>query len=47
MLIYVDDIIITGTSQKAIAALLMDLRKDFALKDFGDFALFLGHRSRK
>lgn len=42
MLIYVDDIIVTGTSQEAIAALLVDLKKDFALKDLGDLHYFLG-----
>lgn len=42
MLIYVDDISVTGSSQKAIAALLQDLKKDFALKDLGELHYFLG-----
>jgi hypothetical protein len=33
MLIYVDDIIVTGSSQEAILALLQDLKKDFVMKD--------------
>jgi hypothetical protein len=32
MLIYVDDIIVTGSSSEAISALLQDLKTDFALK---------------
>jgi histone deacetylase 1/2 len=42
MLIYVDDIIVTSSSSEAVMALLMDLRKDFALKDLGDLHYFLG-----
>jgi histone deacetylase 1/2 len=42
MLIYVDDIIVTGSSQEAIDALLRDLKQDFALKDLGDLHYFLG-----
>ena len=42
MLIYVDDIIITSSSQDAIAALLRDLKKEFALKDLGELNYFLG-----
>lgn len=34
-LFYVDDIIVTSSSPKAIDALLADLRADFALKDLG------------
>jgi histone deacetylase 1/2 len=33
MLIYVDDIIVTSSSQEAILALLQDLKKDFVMKD--------------
>jgi hypothetical protein len=47
MLIYVDDIIVTGSSQEAIAALLCDLKQDFALKDLGDLHYFLGIEVRK
>ena len=42
MLIYVDDIIVTSSSQDAIAALLLDLKKEFALKDLGELNYFLG-----
>lgn len=42
MLIYVDDIIVTSSSSDAILALLLDLKKDFALKDLGDLHYFLG-----
>jgi histone deacetylase 1/2 len=42
MLIYVDDIIVTASSKEAVAALLCDLKKEFALKDLGDLHYFLG-----
>ncbi|XP_071685423.1 uncharacterized protein [Lolium perenne] len=42
VLIYVDDIIVTSSSDKAIGALLHDLRDDFALKDLGPLHFFLG-----
>jgi hypothetical protein len=42
MLINVDDIIVTGSSQETIAALLSDLKQDFALKDLGDSHYFMG-----
>jgi histone deacetylase 1/2 len=42
VLIYVDDIIVTSSSDKAISALLHDLRHDFALKDLGPLHFFLG-----
>jgi histone deacetylase 1/2 len=42
MLIYVDDIIVTGNSVKAIEVLLKKLKTDFALKDLGDLNFFLG-----
>jgi histone deacetylase 1/2 len=42
MLIYVDDIIVTSSSSEAVAALLEDLRSEFALKDLGDLNYFLG-----
>jgi histone deacetylase 1/2 len=47
MLIYVDDIIVTGSSQEAIAVLLCDLKQEFALKDLGDLSYFLGIEVRK
>jgi len=42
MLIYVDDIIVTSSSQDAIKVLLQALKADFALKDLGDLHYFLG-----
>ena len=42
MLIYVDDIIVTSSSQDAVAVLLKNLKKYFALKDLGDLHYFLG-----
>jgi len=47
MLIYVDDIIVTSSSQDAVAALLKDLKKDFALKDLGELHYFLGIEAKK
>ncbi|WVZ49645.1 hypothetical protein U9M48_000985 [Paspalum notatum var. saurae] len=42
ILIYVDDIIVASSKQEAVAALLQDLQKDFALKDLGELHYFLG-----
>jgi hypothetical protein len=42
LLIYVDDIIITGSAPAAITELLQLLRVDFAVKDLGDLHFFLG-----
>jgi hypothetical protein len=42
MLIYVDDIIVTSSSTKAVDALLHDLRMDFALKNLESLHYFLG-----
>jgi histone deacetylase 1/2 len=42
VLIYVDDIIVTSSSDHAISALLQDLNKNFAIKDLGDLHYFLG-----
>jgi histone deacetylase 1/2 len=42
MLIYVDDIIVTSSSQDAVKVLLKALKEDFALKDLGDLHYFLG-----
>ena len=47
MLIYVDDIIVTSSSPKSITTLLSDLKRDFALKDFGELNYFLGIEVRK
>jgi hypothetical protein len=42
VLIYVDDIIVTSSSDDAIIALLRDLNENFAIKDLGDLHFFLG-----
>ncbi|KAG9447713.1 hypothetical protein H6P81_013841 [Aristolochia fimbriata] len=42
VLIYVDDIIITGSSPKDIACLLADLQREFSIKDLGALHYFLG-----
>jgi histone deacetylase 1/2 len=46
-LIYVDDIIVTSSSDQAILALLQDLSAEFALKDLGDLHFFLGIEVKK
>jgi histone deacetylase 1/2 len=40
ILIYVDDIIVTSSSDQAITALLQHLSSEFALKDLGDLHYF-------
>jgi histone deacetylase 1/2 len=47
MLIYVDDIVVVSSSEKAIDALLHDLGFDFALKDLGDLHYLLGIEVKK
>jgi hypothetical protein len=42
VLVYVDDIIVTSSSNKAISSLLQDLSSYFALKDLGDLRYILG-----
>jgi histone deacetylase 1/2 len=42
LLIYVDDIVVTSSSDAAILALLHNLSNDFALKDLGNLHFFLG-----
>ncbi|KAG9458229.1 hypothetical protein H6P81_002737 [Aristolochia fimbriata] len=42
VLIYVDDIIITGSSAKDIACLVANLQREFSIKDLGAFYYFLG-----
>ncbi|PKU63331.1 Retrovirus-related Pol polyprotein from transposon TNT 1-94 [Dendrobium catenatum] len=42
LLIYVDDIIVTGNDQSQIQLLLCDLKSQFALKQLGQICLFLG-----
>jgi histone deacetylase 1/2 len=47
MLIYVDDIIVSSSSDQAIVALVKELNKDFAIKDLGDLHYFLGIEVKK
>jgi hypothetical protein len=42
VLIYVDDIIVNNSSEKATTMLLKDLQDEFAAKDLGDLNYFLG-----
>nr|YP_003433855.1 hypothetical protein OrrupM_p18 [Oryza rufipogon]YP_514636.1 hypothetical protein OrsaiPp07 [Oryza sativa Indica Group]AAZ99329.1 hypothetical protein [Oryza sativa Japonica Group]AAZ99275.1 hypothetical protein [Oryza sativa Indica Group]AAZ99382.1 hypothetical protein [Oryza sativa Japonica Group]AER12982.1 hypothetical protein [Oryza sativa Indica Group]AER13050.1 hypothetical protein [Oryza sativa Indica Group] len=42
VLIYVDDIIVASSCEKATSALLQDLKEEFALKDLGALHYFLG-----
>lgn len=42
VLVYVDDIIVASSSERATTALLQDLKEEFALKDLGELHYFLG-----
>lgn len=42
MLLYVDDILITGSSSMLIAQFLCNLKSEFPVKDIGPFQYFLG-----
>lgn len=42
VLIYVDDILITGSHSKHIESVIQNLNSEFALKDLGEFNYFLG-----
>lgn len=42
MLIYVDDIIVTGTHLSVISTLIVQLQTKFPIKDLGTLAFFLG-----
>ena len=42
MLVYVDDIIITGSNSLAISQLITAFGREFAVKDLGDLNYFLG-----
>jgi hypothetical protein len=42
VLVYVDDIIVTSSSDHAFAILVQELNKNFAIKDLGDLHYFLG-----
>jgi hypothetical protein len=47
VLIYVDEIIVTSSSDHAIQALLHDLKNDFSMKDLGELNYFLGIEVKK
>ena len=47
VLIYVDDIIVTSSSDEAVTGLLKDLSAEFALKDLGELHYFLGIEVKK
>jgi histone deacetylase 1/2 len=47
VLVYVDDIIVTSSSDYAVTALVQDLNKNFAIKDLGDLHFFLGIEVKK
>lgn len=47
ILVYVDDILLTGTSSKFIQDLVVDLNEEFALKQLGELSYFLGLESHK
>ncbi|XP_071681765.1 uncharacterized protein [Lolium perenne] len=47
VLVYVDDIIVTSSSNKEITTLLQDLGSAFALKDLGNLHYFLGIEVKK
>lgn len=42
MLIYVDDLLITGNDDKLISELKQVLHQSFKMKDLGDLKYFLG-----
>jgi hypothetical protein len=47
LLIYVDDIILTSSSDYAISMLLKDFGDNFAIKDLGELHYFLGIEVKK
>lgn len=47
LLVYVDDIVVTDSNQKAIDRLINNLNKAFALKDLGHMNYFLGKQVSK
>jgi hypothetical protein len=42
LLVYVDDILITGTDPTALHSIIAQLQSVFAMKDLGDLSFFLG-----
>jgi histone deacetylase 1/2 len=47
VLVYVDDIIVTSSSDYAITTLVRDLNKNFAIKDLGELHYFVGIEVKK
>jgi histone deacetylase 1/2 len=47
VLVYVDDIIVTSSSDYAVTSLVQDLNKNFAIKDLGDLHFFLSTEVKK
>jgi hypothetical protein len=47
MLVYVDDIIVTGTNLVVIQSLISQLQKKFPLKDLGPLGFFLGIQAHR
>ena len=43
VLVYVDDIIVASSTEKATSALLQDLKEEFPLKDLGELHYFSRH----
>ena len=46
VLVYVDDVIITRSTQQAICQLIQDVNNTFSLKDLGPLHYFLGIEAR-
>lgn len=42
LLVYVDDLILTGNDELAITSFISRLNREFAIKDLGDLNYFLG-----
>jgi histone deacetylase 1/2 len=42
VLVYTDDLIITGSNETSVAKLKVDLQRQFSIKDLGKLKYFLG-----
>jgi hypothetical protein len=42
VLVYIDDLIITGSNETSIAKLKVDMQRQFSIKDLGKLKYFLG-----
>jgi hypothetical protein len=47
VLVYVDGIIVAGSSKEAISTLIKDINTNFAIKDLGELHYFLGTKVKK